>query len=130
MPLALHEAPEEGLDFEIQLGPVREDEWVYVVVGYNTSFKTEFVTEVTLNGMEPVKSDSYKPTKGELRGYVNTGASVGFAPVAGRNIYYAFTGMSLEEGEPLVIHFTQNPGDKCNVEYLEVTVQAYEQIFW
>lgn len=130
MPLALHEAPETGLDYEIQLGPVREDEYVYVVVGYNTSFKTEFVTEVTLNGMKPVKSDTFKPTKGDIRGYVNTGASIGFAPVAGRNIYYAFTGLSLEEGEPLVIHFTQNPGDKCNVEYLEVTVQTYEQIFW
>lgn len=126
-PMPINES-ESGTDYGIDIGPVKASEYIYLIVGYSLSFTTDFVTEVTLNGMEPVSVKKIKPDQSDVRGYIANGTTGQYRQKAGLVYVYAFRNLAAD-GE-MTIHFTQNPGDKCNVEYCELLVQNYEQLFW
>lgn len=127
LPYPLNES-ETGTDYTVDIGPIKDGEYVYLILGYSVSVNTEFVTEVTLEEIEPTSVKKIKPAQSDIRGTLSTGATGQYRSKSGMVYVYEFRNVSAD-GE-LTVHFTPNPGDKCNLEYCEVLVQDYEQLFW
>jgi len=117
LPLSLDGIGEEGLDTEVCMGTVREEEKIRVSVGYNLEDGVVPPMEITVNGISPVEVKESK-----INPYTTPGHYVRSDNLETQDadilIQYFFENISAED--TLVIHFPA--ANDCTVAALEVQI--------
>ena len=112
LPFSLSEG---DVDFDINVGPVKPGEYLYLLVGYNSALGSK--VSLTLKGQKPFEIKEVPVVYDKVAGhyYVDDGYTLVKSEVLLR---YSFEGIS-GDGD-MTVHFERSDG-QCDVVYMELT---------